>query len=177
MKTVITATFILLSLNLNAQQDDYIEAFLLAYGKLQKATTAYLSHSSNNKIDSSCISLELITQQYRTLLKIYDEAVFKYRHDPAFETLSHPSYMAVFEETERLFVNDALLAQMEAMVQVMVAVEREGFPRNDKEVKRAIEALYFQDYYNLDFQNNTLEGNILRKQLQGMKAYIDRKYR
>ena len=177
MRTAISVIFFLSSLSLYAQQDDYVDAFYLAYSKLQEASQKYANYSTDNKIDDSCEALAEVTRQYRTLLKIYDEAAFKYRHDASFDTLGKPIYMAVFEEVEELFVSDTLLAQMQAMVQVMVDTEREGFPKNDGEVKRAIEALYFQDYYHSDFLNNSLEGSILRKQLQGMRAYIGRKYR
>jgi hypothetical protein len=175
MKAVITTILILKSLVINAQQDDYLMAFYLAYNKLQDASQEYTDYSSDNKIDSSCATLAVITQQYRTLLKIYDEAAFKYRHDNSFDTAMQPLYMSIFEKIEELCVHDTLLAQMETMVQVMVDIEREGFPKNDDEVKWAIEALYFQDYYHDDFLHNTLEGNILRKQLQALKAYMARK--
>jgi hypothetical protein len=176
MKVAISAIFILSSLVLYAQQDDYLDAFSLAYSKLQEASQDYANYSTDNKIDESCDALAEITRQYRTLLKIYDEVAFKHRHDASFDTLVQPIYMAVFEGIEILFASDTLLAQMQAMVQVMVDTEREGFPKNDEEVKLAIEALYFQDYYHPHFLDNTLEGGILRKQLQEMRAYIGRKY-
>ncbi|MDR0295325.1 MAG: hypothetical protein LBH91_03930 [Prevotellaceae bacterium] len=176
MKIAISIIFILSSLVLYAQQDGYIDAFSLTYSKLQEASQEYENYSADNKIDKSCEALAEITHQYRTLLKIYDEVAFKFRHDASFDTLVQPIYLAVFEEVEALFVSDTLLVQMQAMVQVMVDTEREGFPKNDDEVKQAIEALYFQDYYHSDFLNNTLEGGILRKQLQGMRTYISRKY-
>jgi len=177
MRTAITIILILSSLVLYAQQDDYMDAFSLAYNKLQEASQDYINYLTDNKIDESCEVLAEVTRQYRTLLKIYDEAAFKYRHDALFNAFGRAAYIAVFEEVEALFASDSLLAQMQAMVQAMVDVEREGFPKNDKEVNRAIEALYFQDYYHPDFLSNTLEGAILRKQLEGMRAYIDRKYR
>ncbi|MCL2097554.1 MAG: hypothetical protein FWH23_02180 [Bacteroidales bacterium] len=177
MKSAITVTFVLLSLTLYAQQDEYFEAFSLAYTKLQESTQEYVNFLSDNKIDSSCVALEEITRQYRTMLKLYDEIAFKYRHDASFDTLSRPIYTATFEEIDTLLQPYALLVQMKTMVQVMVDIEREGFPKNDRKVVSAIEALYFQDYFHPNFLDNSLEGNILRKQLQGMRAYIARKYR
>ena len=175
-KNLITAVFILLSLSLYAQQDDYLDAFSLAYNKLQETAQEYIAYSSDNRIDSSCAVLAVITQQYRTMLKVYDEVVFKHRHDASFDIVKQPIYSAMFDKAEALFAQDTLFAQMDAMVQTMVDVEREGFPKNDAEVRTAIEALYFQDYYHPDFLDNTLEGQLLRKQLRGMIAYIDRKY-
>lgn len=175
MKAVISIILMLTSLNLKAQQDDYLKAFYLAYNKLQDASQKYTNYLSDNKTDSSCVVLAVITQQYRTLLKVYDEAAFKYRHDASFDTSLQPLYLSIFERVEELFARNSILAQMETMVQAMVDIEREGFPKNDEEVKWAIEALYFQNYYHPDFLNNTLEGNVLRKQLQAMRAYIAKK--
>ena len=177
MKTTISVIFFFLSLTLYAQQDEYFEAFSLAYTKLQEATQEYIDYSSDNKVNNSCTVLEEVTRQYRTLLKLYDEVAFKYRHDNAFDTLSRPLYISTFKEIDTLLQPYALLVQMKTMVQIMVDIEREGFPKNDRKVVEAIDALYFQDYYHPDFLDNTLEGNILRRQLQAMRAYIGRKYK
>ena len=177
MKIAISVIFFFMSLTLYAQQDEYFEAFSLAYTKLQEAIQEYIDYSSDNKVNNSCTVLEEVTRQYRTLLKLYDEVAFKYRHDEAFDALSRTLYVATFKKIDALLQPHALLVQMKTMVQVMVNVEREGFPKNDEEVKLAIEALYFQDYYHSNFLNNTLEGNILRKQICAMRAYIGRKYK
>jgi hypothetical protein len=166
---------LLTSLSAFAQQDAYFEGFCKAFDAFRSFFNTYCA-SSSSRSGTNSYSFSGLTQQYHTLLKIYDEVSFKYRHDDMFDQTLRPGYLSVLEEVELLLETDAPLRSLKDMVRTMVRIEREGFPRTDREVEESIRLLRFAKVYRPDFFKSTLEGMLLKKQIAGLEAYIFRKY-
>jgi hypothetical protein len=158
-----------------AQQDAYFEGFCKAFASFCSSFDAWRAAPELTS-DAGASGFSGVTQQYHTLLKIYDEVSFKYRHDEAFDTIFRPMYLDVLDETELLLEADAPLRSLKDMVRTMVHIEREGFPHTDVEVEESLRLLHFADSYRPDFFTSTLEGMLLKKQFAGLEAYIFRKY-
>ena len=158
-----------------AQQDAYFEGFCKAFDAFRSFFTTYRTSPELNS-EMGFNSFSGLTQQYHTLLKIYDEASFKYRHDAVFDIVSRPEYLSVLEEVELLLEADVPLRSLKDMVRTMVRIEREGFPHTDREVEESIRLLHFAKVYRPEFFQSTLEGMLLKKQIAGLEAYIFRKY-
>jgi hypothetical protein len=166
---------LLVPLNACAQQDAYFEGFCKAFASFCASFGDYRA-SPDLTSDAGFSGFSGVTQQYHTLLKIYDEVSFKYRHDEAFDTIFRPGYLDVLDEAELLLEADAPLRSLKDMVRTMVHIEREGFPHTDMEVEESLRLLHFADSYRPDFFTSTLEGMLLKKQLTGLEAYVFRKY-
>ncbi|MDR3181186.1 MAG: hypothetical protein LBT61_04575 [Prevotellaceae bacterium] len=175
MKKYILIGLLLMPLGAFAQQDAYFEGFCKAFDVFRSFFNTYRA-SPKLTSDTGFSAFSGLTQQYHTLLKIYDEVSFKYRHDAVFDTVSRPEYLSVLEEVELLLEADAPLRSLKDMVRTMVRIEREGFPRTDREVEESIRLLHFAKVYRQEFFNGTLEGMLLKKQITGLEAYIFRKY-
>jgi hypothetical protein len=173
MKRYLIILFTFSSVNLCAQQDDYFLGFCRAYDELLISHELYLSDTTALKIAER---FETITQQYHTLLKIYDEVCFKYRKDIVFDTVFAPRYVEVLDEVDMLLEADVPLRSLKNMVRTMVNIERDGFPKKDREVETSIRLLHFQDFYRNSFFQSTIEGMSLKKQLSSLEAYIYKKY-
>jgi hypothetical protein len=175
MKKYLLIILLLTPLSACAQQDTYFEGFCKAFDAFRSVfNTCRASLASPSGTNSN--SFSGITQQYHTLLKIYDEVSFKYRYDEVFTHTALPEYLRVLEEVELLLETDAPLRSLKDMVRTMVRIEREGFPRTDREVEESIRLLHFAEVYRPDFFTGTLEGMLLKKQITGLEAYIFRKY-
>jgi hypothetical protein len=175
MKKYLLIGLLLTPLSACAQQDAYFEGFCKAFDAFRSFFNTYRT-SPKLTSDAGFYSFSGITQQYHTLLKIYDEVSFKYRYDETFDQVLRPGYLDVLEEVELLLEADASLRSLKDMVHTMVRIEREGFPRSDIEVEESIRLLHFAAVYRLDFFKSTLEGMLLKKQITGLEAYIFRKY-
>jgi hypothetical protein len=175
MKKYILIGLLLIPLSTYAQQDAYFEGFCKSFESFRAFFGAYRT-SPGFTSDSGFHNFSGLTQQYHTLLKIYDEVSFKYRRDEGFDTLSRPGYLSALEEVELLLEADAPLRSLKDMVRTMVRIEREGFPHTDREVEESIRLLRFANVYRPEFFRSTLEGMLLKKQITGLEAYIFRKY-
>ncbi len=175
MRKILCALCILLSAPLYAIEDDYIESFCLAFGKIEHAFNEYRYRPAADTADVAGEALTAMTRQYRTLLKIYDEASFKYRHRVEFDTIFRPRYTEVFNRVEVMLEYDDSLQAMKKMVQAMVNMEREGFPKNYEGVEQVTGRLQFQQHYPLSFFYS-IEGFVLHHQLMSLEAYLYRRY-
>ena len=175
MKKYLLIVLLLTPLSACAQQDAYFEGFCKAFDAFRSFFNAYRA-SPGLTSDAGFNGFSGLTQQYHTLLKVYDEVSFKYRHDRMFDTVFRPGYLNGLEEVELLLEADAPLRSLKDMVRTMVCIERDGFPRTDREVEESIRLLRFAEVYRAEFFKSTLEGMLLRKQITGLEAYIFRKY-
>lgn len=175
MKRYLLIGLLLLPLSACAQQDAYFDGFCKAFDAFRSFFNDWRV-SPKLSSDAGFHSFSGLTQQYHTLLKIYDEVAFKYRHDAAFDHTLRPAYLSVLEEVELLLEAGAPLRALKDMVRTMVRIEREGFPRTDREVEESIRLLRFAAAYRPEFFKSTLEGMLLKKQIAGLEAYIFRKY-
>lgn len=175
MKKYLLIGLLLTPLSACAQQDVYFEGFCKAFDTFRSFFNTYHA-SSGLSSDAGFDGFSGLTQQYHTLLKIYDEVSFKYRYDGIFDSTLRPEYLSVLEEVELLLEADTPLRSLKDMVRTMVRIEREGFPRSDIEVEESIRLLHFAAAYRPEFFKSTLEGMLLKKQITGLEAYIFRKY-
>ncbi|MDR2448527.1 MAG: hypothetical protein LBD52_01020 [Prevotellaceae bacterium] len=175
MKKYLLIGLLLTPFSACAQQDAYFEGFCKAFDTFRSFFNTYRA-SPELSSDGGFHSFSGLTQQYHTLLKVFDEASFKYRRDAFFDAIFRPEYLNVLEEVELLLEADAPLRSLKDMVRTMVRIEREGFPRSDIEVEESIRLLRFAKVYRPEFFESTLEGMLLKKQITGLEAYIFRKY-
>lgn len=175
MKKYMIIALLLAPLSVCAQPDAYFEGFCKAFDAFHSFFSAYRT-SPGLTSDAGAAGLSGLTQQYHTLLKVYDEVSFKHRHDNLFDTVFRPGYRQALEEVEVLLEADAPLRSLKEMVRTMVRIEREGFPHTDREVEESIRLLRFAKVYRPAFFKGTLEGMLLQNQIRGLEAYIFRKY-
>jgi hypothetical protein len=175
MKKYLLIGLLLTPLSACAQQEVYFEGFCKAFDTFRSFFNTYRA-SPGLSSDEGFHSFSGLTQQYHTLLKVFDEVSFKYRHDAVFDTIFRPEYLNVLEEVELLLEAGAPLRSLKDMVRTMVRIERDGFPRADREVEESIRLLRFAKVYRPEFFESTLEGMLLKKQITGLEAYIFRKY-
>jgi hypothetical protein len=176
MKKFILITLLFTPLCIYAQQDAYFADFCKTFTRFNDDLHTYRETSSKLPSDKAFDSFTGIMQQYRTLLKIYDEASFKYRHDTAFDLMLRPEYLHVLDEAEVLLEADSPLRSLKDMVLNMVHIERDGFPHTDREVEASLRSLRVAKTYRPEFFTNTMEGILLKQQIAGLEAYIFRKH-
>jgi len=177
MKIYLSILLILLSLNLFAQQDSYFADFCLAFEKFELSLLEYQEYKAgedtNGRIYAALVNM---TQQYHTMLRMYDEAAFKYRRSPIFDTISRPHYLQVIDETEIIMESDLTLRKMKQMVQAMVSMQREGFPREYDDLNKTLGRLHFRDYFREGSFDQTNEGYLVLNQIRAIEAYVLRRY-
>jgi hypothetical protein len=176
MRKYILILLLFIPLGSFAQQDAYYDGFCKAFEELSSFFNTYRAASSGSNSDEAFYGFSGVTQQYHTLLKIYDEVSFKYRHDAIFDAIFRREYLEVIEEADLLLEADVPLRLLKDMVRTMVHIEREGFPHTDREVENSMRMLRFALTYRPEFFSSTLEGMLLKKQIAGLDAYIFRKY-
>ncbi|MDR3235266.1 MAG: hypothetical protein LBT48_00865 [Prevotellaceae bacterium] len=176
MKKFILITLLFTPLCIFAQQDAYFGDFCKTFTRFNDELLTYRETSSNPSSDKAFDSFAGIMQQYRTMLKIYDEASFKYRHDTAFDLMLRPEYVKVLDEAEVLLEADSPLRSLKDMIYTMVRIECDGFPHTDREVEASLRSLRVAKTYRPEFFTNTMEGILLKKQIAGLEAYIFRKH-
>ncbi len=173
MRYIFIILLIFNSLCLCAQQDEYFDDFCLAVEKFEVLWWNYRSAGVEEDTHAALVGM---TQQYHTMLRVYDEVSFKYRHSVAFDTVSRPYYLIVMDETEVRLEIDLALRNMKQMVQTMVALERSGFPKRYDDINKALGRLHFLDYYSDGTFNRTIEGYLVQKQIRALETYVFRRY-
>ncbi len=173
MRYVFVILLMFTSLGLCAQQDEYFDDFCLAFEKFEASWSNYREAGAKEKVHAALINM---TQQYHTMLRVYDEVSFKYRHSTAFDTISRPYYLLAMDETEVLLEVDLTLRSVKQMVQTMVTLERGGFPKHYDDINKALGRLHFLDYYSDGAFNRTIEGYLVQKQIRSLEAYMFRRY-
>ncbi len=157
------------------QEKDYI-TFLTAFANLKSHIELYNMNARMNNTDAASGGLVNIVQQYRTLIKQYDEVLFRYRENKLFTNVFKQQYLSIVDYAGLYLEADHRLKASKDLVRAMLAMEQSDVAKTkEPELEEQIRALHYADRFGADFFTKTADGQLIRQQIEMAEEYIYKK--
>ena len=156
------------------QEKNFI-SFLTAFAMFKSNLEMYRLNFKMGNTDAAMNGLSNILQQYRLLLKTYDDTNFKYRESNTFQNIFKQEYLTNIEYAGLYLEEDHNLKSVKDLVRTMISMEQGGIPAKDNEIDNAIRYLHFSDGFKDEFMEKTQDGQLIRKQINEAEEYLYKK--
>ncbi len=156
-------------------EKDYI-SFLTAFANLKSHIELYTTNNRMGNTDAAFNGLTNIVQQYRSLLKQYDEVLFRNRENKLFTNVFRQEYLSIIDYAGLYLEGDHQLKAAKDLVRTMMNMERADMAKlSDTDLEEQVRTLHFADRFEAGYYMKNGDGQLLRRQLDVAEEYLYKK--